>query len=185
MPLWGWVVIAALVCGVGAFVTVLMMGHTVKKSVETAISARNQAQERAAQSNARNALTAEKVQYADTGSYTRDMKVLGEIEPALQWVIGVATIPGQVSVAASAQRVVLSVLAADDVCFSIQEVPSIGVSYAEGAGPCDAVSPPGQFSPVPWPPLTSTGGGDDDPSGGGGGGIRVPTIPTGPATTLP
>lgn len=183
MPLWGWVVIAALVVGVGSFLTVLMMGHPVKKSVETAISARDTAQERAAQSNARNALTAEKVQYADEERYTADPSKLAQIEPTLQWVNGVATTPGQVSVAANAGQVVVSAVADNGMCFSLRDVATTGMSYAEGTGPCDASRPPGEFSPAPWAPPSSSGGGDD-PGGAGGGGIRVPTIPT-PATTLP
>jgi hypothetical protein len=42
-------------------------------------------QMRAAQSDLRNALTAQKTYYTDTQEYTADVNALGEIEPSLDW----------------------------------------------------------------------------------------------------
>src|SRR4051812_17426640 len=57
--------------------------------IPTLLGARERAQNRSAQSNVRNALTAEKTSYTDPQTYTATSATLTAIEPSLTYVTGV------------------------------------------------------------------------------------------------
>src|SRR5215211_8181735 len=67
-------------------VVVLIIAILIAIAIPTFLGARSQAQDRVAQSNLRNALTAEKTYYVDNQAYTADPTVLAGIEPPLTWV---------------------------------------------------------------------------------------------------
>lgn len=69
-------------------VVVLIIAILIAIAIPTFLGARQRAQNRAAQSNLRNALTAEKTHYTDGEAYTDDTGVMGGIEPSLQWNAG-------------------------------------------------------------------------------------------------
>ncbi len=64
-------------------VVVLIIAILIAIAIPTFLGARSRAQDRAAQSDIRNALTAEKVFYTDNQSYTTDATTLNGIEPSL------------------------------------------------------------------------------------------------------
>ena len=66
-------------------VVVLIIAILVAIAIPTFLGARSSAQDRAAQSNLRNALTAEKVFYVDNEVYTNVVADLQAIEPSLDW----------------------------------------------------------------------------------------------------
>jgi type IV pilus assembly protein PilA len=82
-------------------VVVLIIAILIAIAIPTFLGARERAQDRAAQSNLRNALTAAKVHYTDTENYSDGGAVVADvtaaqltaIEPSLQFTAGAITIP--------------------------------------------------------------------------------------------
>src|SRR5438067_8072275 len=75
-------------------VVVLIIAILIAIAIPTFLGARKRAQDRAAQSNLRNALTAEKTYYTDKQVYTADVTATGDlksIEPSLNYVAGDAS----------------------------------------------------------------------------------------------
>jgi type IV pilus assembly protein PilA len=71
-------------------VVVLIIAILIAIAIPQFLGARQRAQDSAAKSNLRNALTAEKTAYTDTQAYTNDVTTTGllGIEPSLKWVAG-------------------------------------------------------------------------------------------------
>ena len=67
-------------------VVVLIIAILIAIAIPTFLGARQRAQDRAAQSNLRNALTAEKTFYTDTQNYNASQAQLLSIEPSISWV---------------------------------------------------------------------------------------------------
>ena len=66
-------------------VVVLIIAILLAIAIPSFLGARGKAQDRAAQSNARNALTAEKTYFTDNQTYTVDANALKAIEPSLTY----------------------------------------------------------------------------------------------------
>src|SRR3984893_13019773 len=83
-------------------VVVLIIAILLAIAIPTFLGARTRAQDRAAQSNIRNALTGEKTFYTDQQYYGAgsgaDLTALQGIEPAIQWSTGPATVTGKLGV---------------------------------------------------------------------------------------
>ena len=75
-------------------VVVLIIAILIAIAIPTFLGARERAQNRSAQSNVRNALTAEKTSYTDTQQYSATSATLTAIEPSLTYVTG-ATLPAK------------------------------------------------------------------------------------------
>ncbi|HEV3354766.1 MAG TPA: prepilin-type N-terminal cleavage/methylation domain-containing protein [Acidimicrobiales bacterium] len=130
-------------------VVVLIIAILIAIAIPTFLGARQRAQDRAAQSNARNALTAEKTIYTDSQAYTSSATTLSGVEPSLNFVAdsapGTAT-PNQVAVSVNAagDTVWLGVKSKSNTCFYVQDVTtagSAGTTY--GKGSCVATSATG------------------------------------------
>jgi type IV pilus assembly protein PilA len=67
-------------------VVVLIIAILIAIAIPTFLGARKRAQDRAIQSNLRNALTAEKTFYTDSQAYSQDATSLKDIEPSLSFV---------------------------------------------------------------------------------------------------
>jgi type IV pilus assembly protein PilA len=67
-------------------VVVLIIAILLAIAIPTFLGARQRAQDRAAQSNLRNAFTAEKVYYTDNQAYTEDVSALSDLEKSITWV---------------------------------------------------------------------------------------------------
>lgn len=67
-------------------VVVLIIAILLAIAIPTFLGARSRAQNRSAQSNLRNALTAEKTAYTDAQTYSSDPTALGSIEPSLSFL---------------------------------------------------------------------------------------------------
>src|ERR1051325_8188366 len=74
-------------------VVVLIIAILLAIAIPTFLGARQRAQDRAAQSNLRNALTAEKTWYTDAQSYSQTQSELQGIEPSLKWDAAADTAP--------------------------------------------------------------------------------------------
>ncbi len=80
-------------------VVVLIIGILIAIALPTFLGARERAQNRAAQSNLRNALAAAKTFYTDDDTYTGfDASAADAIEPSLNWVNTLTTVQGDLAV---------------------------------------------------------------------------------------
>ncbi len=105
-------------------VVVLIIAILLAIAIPTFLGARNTANARAAQSNLRNALTAEQTQWTNTQSFSTD---LSTIEPSLSWVTTWSTTNtgNEILVAPStgiSDVVVLTAYGKDGNCWSIAQV---------------------------------------------------------------
>jgi type IV pilus assembly protein PilA len=121
-------------------VVVLIIAILIAIAIPTFLGARSRAQDRVAQSNLRNALTAEKTYYADNQAYTADTSVLAGIEPPLTWTADAAVATtGRVYVAtatstggATDDTVILGAKSASGTCFYLKDQATKGTSTAPG-----------------------------------------------------
>jgi type IV pilus assembly protein PilA len=137
-------------------VVVLIIAILIAIAIPTFLGARQKAQDRAAQSDLRNALTAAKTGYVDTEDYATVN--LASIEPSLTYVSGAAsTGPKSISVNATKTGVGMAALADDNVCWQLYDstdAATAGTTYgsAGGGGGCNAPGAPiAQSASVPHP----------------------------------
>jgi type IV pilus assembly protein PilA len=108
-------------------VVVLIIAILIAIAIPTFLGARQRAQDRAAQSNLRNALTAEKTYYTDKQAYTAATASVKSIEPSLTFSTAAAAAQGTVSVVVSGALndiVTLGTKSASGTCFYIKDVAS-------------------------------------------------------------
>jgi type IV pilus assembly protein PilA len=107
-------------------VVVLIIAILLAIAIPTFLGARQRAQNRAAQSNLRNALTAEKTWYTDQQAYSQTKSELVGIEPSLSFDTAADTAPtvGNVSYYVDANGAVyLAAKSASGTCFYLKDVP--------------------------------------------------------------
>jgi type IV pilus assembly protein PilA len=126
-------------------VVVLIIAILIAIAIPTFLGARQRAQDRAAQSNLRNALTAEKTYYTDSlASYApAGAAALKAIEPSLTFDALADAVPTQGSVGyalLAGGEIVLSTKSASGTCFYVKDAPtgaSAGTTYGtDSATPC-------------------------------------------------
>jgi type IV pilus assembly protein PilA len=128
-------------------VVVLIIAILIAIAIPQFLGARQRAQDSAAKSNLRNALTAEKTSYTDSQAYTTDVTTTGllGVEPSLKWVDGapaaasqeVGVFVGDVN-ASDSNVVCLQTESKSGTTFSIADVAvgaNAGTYYNKGA--CD------------------------------------------------
>ena len=121
-------------------VVVLIIAILIAIAIPTFLGARNRAQDRGAQSNIRNAFTAEKTSYTDKSQYSADATTtLPGIEPSLHWfadeIPGAGNQTNEVSVtvtdgANTADTVVVGAKSPSGKCFYLKDVAGTGTTYA-------------------------------------------------------
>ena len=126
-------------------VVVLIIGILVAIALPTFLGARERAQNRAAQSDLRNALVAAKTVYTDASSYlSANDAGLTAIEPSLDFVDGVPA-GTQVGLSAiSATQWAAARLSASGVCYYISEAATgatAGTKYGQTASGVACVAP--------------------------------------------
>jgi type IV pilus assembly protein PilA len=128
-------------------VVVLIIAILIAIAIPTFLGARQRAQDRAAQSNLRNGLTAEKTYYTDTQIYTANTATLDGIENAITWaanaapaVIGTVYVNVSTTSGIANNTVALGTRSASGECFYIRDIASgatAGTTYARStATPC-------------------------------------------------
>jgi type IV pilus assembly protein PilA len=112
-------------------VVVLIIGILLAIAIPTFLGARNRANNRSAQSNLRNGLTAEKTLFTDNQTYqdtanASDIAALSAIEPSLNWVTAsTSQVTGSVSAmipTSGNPGVILATKSATGECFYIGDV---------------------------------------------------------------
>jgi type IV pilus assembly protein PilA len=126
-------------------VVVLIIAILIAIAIPTFLGARDRAQDRSAQSNARNALTAAKAVFVDKQSYlVPDVAgLLTELEkaaPELTYVATASTNKDTVSVAATDQKVQLVVRSDTGTCWALTDQANGATAGTTGptAGACTA-----------------------------------------------
>jgi len=123
-------------------VVVLIIGILIAIALPTFLGARTRAQNRAAQSDLRNALVAAKTMYTDSSSYTaadESANGLTTVEPSLKYiahnVASTVAVPS-VSVAPAATTWAAARMSASGTCFGIRDVATganAGTFYDQAA----------------------------------------------------
>ena len=138
-------------------VVVLIIAILLAIAIPTFLGARERAQDRAAQSNLRNALTAEKVYYTDNQAYTEDSGSgpIKTIEPSLTFaaaaapsVVGTVYINVENNGSNTDAIVTVGTKSASGKCFYLRDVAvaasggaAAGTTYGQSsADPCPAVA---------------------------------------------
>jgi type IV pilus assembly protein PilA len=116
-------------------VVVLIIAILLAIAIPTFLGARSKAQDRAAQSNIRNGLTAEKTFYVDNQTYTATQASMTAIEPSLQYTTGVPTTVGPLGITVGTNQtandsVVLVAKSAGGTCFYLQDIQVSGTVQA-------------------------------------------------------
>jgi type IV pilus assembly protein PilA len=116
-------------------VVVLIIGILIAIALPTFLGARTRAQNRAAQSDLRNALVAAKTMYTDNSSYaaaTAAATGLITVEPAIQYVNVASTVAApkvSVMTTPTATKWAAARMSASGVCFGIQDTSAAGTTY--------------------------------------------------------
>ena len=105
-------------------VVVLIIAILLAIAIPTFLGARQRAQDRAAQSDIRNALTAEKVYYTDTQVFTTDTVSIKSIEPSLTYSAGPTATAVGLSTSPDTLAVCIDKVSASSTKFSLIDVAS-------------------------------------------------------------
>ena len=134
-------------------VVVLIIAILIAIAIPTFLGARTRAQDRSVQSNARNALTAEKTSYTDNQQYTNSSTTLAGIEPSLNFVQdevpGAAGLTNEVAVSVGTttntnDTLYIGVKSKSGHCFYIKDTAgSPGTQYYNAGSTCNATSATG------------------------------------------
>ena len=114
-------------------VVVLIIAILLAIAIPTFLGARSKAQDRAAQSNLRNALTAEKTYYVDNEAYTDNTSSnLTNIEPSLTYAgnAGPSVVNTVYVESATASDVYIAAKSASGKCFWLHDSTSTGTTYS-------------------------------------------------------
>ena len=142
-------------------VVVLIIAILIAIAIPTFLGAKTRAQDKAAQSGLRNALTNAKAIYTDTDVYTNATpSALQTAEPSLTFTAGTSTGPKVVSVAASAQGIVMAALSASGVCWVVGDGANGPGTVFRNLGAATCTAPAASTLPVSIPTtVNSTSGG--------------------------
>jgi type IV pilus assembly protein PilA len=133
-------------------VVVLIIAILIAIAIPTFLGARNKANDRAAQSSLRNALTAAKTSFTDTGDYTGATPAgLLAIEPSLSFVSTASTGFKVVSVIAApaGQKWWAVVKSQSNKCYGIEDSSGTGGAGTTYAGTTTVIAPVAGNCPVP------------------------------------
>jgi type IV pilus assembly protein PilA len=123
-------------------VVVLIIAILIGIAIPTFLGARQKAQDRAAQSALRNALTTVRTAYVDSQNYSADAAdgAWASIEPSLDWVSGPSTTSARISTHAIAtDTVILADYSASGRCWYMKD--STGATGQDNAGTYYATGP--------------------------------------------
>jgi type IV pilus assembly protein PilA len=111
-------------------VVVLIIAILIAIAIPTFLGARQRAQNRAAQSSLRNALTAAKTIYTDSQSYTgATAAALAAVEPSLTFNVSPSTNQNQVDPNGTATVFSAAAMSASGTCYWIKEDVTAGTRY--------------------------------------------------------
>jgi type IV pilus assembly protein PilA len=118
-------------------IVVLIIGLLIAIALPTFLGARARAQDRAVQTDVRNAFLAERTFYTDGATYTENPLVLENLESALEYVTGdtpLAIGPVYVHVHAGPNELFVSGRSTSGTCFYLREIDGQGAQFASSSG---------------------------------------------------
>jgi type IV pilus assembly protein PilA len=118
-------------------VVVLIIGILIAIALPVFLGARTRAQDRAAQSDIRNAFIAEKTYFTDGSVYTENTAAIQAIEPALTYATGdTPLVAGTVYLHHHpvTGEVYVSARSRSGTCFYLRDFPMTGTTYATSSG---------------------------------------------------
>ncbi len=123
-------------------VVVLIIGILIAIALPTFLGARTRAQNRAAQSDLRNALVAAKTIYTDNSDYTNagTAASMTAVEPSLSYVAGAPT-GTTVGLVTSTTAFGAARLSASGVCYYIVDTSTGGTKYTQGTAAAACAAP--------------------------------------------
>ena len=123
-------------------VVILIIAILIAIAIPTFLGARQKAQDRAAQSDLRNALTAAKTGYVDQSDYTVAGAELASIEPSLQYTEGgTSTGPSAIVWTATANTMAMASLSASGTCWQLYDSTTTGTAFGKTSGACTPPAP--------------------------------------------
>jgi type IV pilus assembly protein PilA len=132
-------------------VVVLIIAILIAIAIPTFLGARQRAQNRAAQSSLRNALTAAKTIYTDAQSYTgATAAAMAAVEPSLTFNVSPSTNQNQVAVNGTATVFSAAAMSASGTCYWIKEDVTAGTTYGSTttAANCTGAAAAGAAAPA-------------------------------------
>ena len=120
-------------------VVVLIIAILIAIAIPTFLGARQRAQDRAAQSDLRNGLTAEKTTYTDNQAYDANSGNMKAIEPSLDWGGKLTVVVGDAVTNGDAATVCLSEASKSGKVFQLADVSAganAGTYYGKSATGC-------------------------------------------------
>jgi prepilin-type N-terminal cleavage/methylation domain-containing protein len=133
-------------------IVVLIVTILITIAMATFPATRGRAQDRDAQADLRNALSAEKAHFADHEAYTQVRAELAAIEPALTFDAAADQAPtaGSIAYTVSGATVTLATRSATGTCFYLRDAATGGTTYMKNTD-CDQPSAPtGAFTEAGW-----------------------------------
>lgn len=118
-------------------IVVLIIGLLIAIALPTFLGARARAQDRAVQTDVRNAFLAERTFYTDGATYTEDPTVLENLESALEYETGdtpLAIGPVYVHVHPVGNELFVSGRSTSGTCFYLRERDGQGAEFASSSG---------------------------------------------------
>ena len=129
-------------------VVVMIIAILIAIAIPTFLGARERAQDRAAQSDVRNALTAEKTFYTDSHVYSQQVADMTAIEPSINYTNVAASMASTGNVVyiqvfgVPAATVVVGAQSGSGKCFWVRDSStSSGTAYLQTNTPCSASAP--------------------------------------------
>ena len=125
-------------------VVVLIIAILIAIAIPTFLGARQRAQDRAAQSDLRNGLTAEKTVYTDAQTYDTDTQIqAAQVETSLKWGTALTAVVGDSSATTTNDVVCLAETSKSGTKFAIADVAAganAGTFFNKG-GDCSSLTP--------------------------------------------
>ena len=114
-------------------VVVLIIAILIAIAIPTFLGARSRAQDRAAQSGLRNALSAAKTLYTDNDSYsTVTTTAMASAEASLTYQTTASTEPSQISMSTTATQFTAAAMSKSGTCFWVRDISGV-TTYAKQA----------------------------------------------------
>lgn len=154
-------------------VVVLIIAILLAIAIPTFLGARNTANARAAQSNLRNALTAEQTEWTNTQAFSSTATTMTGIESSLTWQTTASTAENQIAVttADNGLAVVMTAEGKDGNCWSIAQIndpnPVTGTTGPDGTYYAKSTAPSGGCTTPSYPSAAATQGSAATGSGSG------------------
>jgi type IV pilus assembly protein PilA len=138
-------------------VVVLIIAILIAIAIPTFLGARQRAQDRAAQSNVRNALTAEKTFFTDGQAYTQQVSDMTAIEPSLTYTTNDASMAATGNIVyiqvygTPATTLVVGAQSGSGKCFWVRDTTGApGTQYLQTSAPCSPAPDAGTTMTSSW-----------------------------------